>query len=406
VQRNWAGNVRYRAAATHRPTSVAEISQLVAHATKIKAIGTAHSFSRVADTTGDLVSVAGLPHLIDIDSERATVSVSAGIRYGELSVALHRAGFALANLASLPHLSVAGACATGTHGSGVGQRGLASAVSAVEMVTATGDVVTLRHDPGAVVALGALGIVTRLELDIVPTFDIAQTVYEDVPRDRLDELLGGGYSVSLFTDWRDDTITHVWRKRVATEATGDETAWLGARVADRPRHPVPGGPAGNCTDQQGVPGPWHLRLPHFRLEFTPSAGDELQSEYLVGREMLPAALAAIRSIGDRVAPILHVSEIRTVAADDLWLSPAYGRDSAAIHFTWHNHPDRVNALLPDLEDRLGACAARPHWGKVFAMDPAVVRERYPRLVDFVDLMRAYDPAGAFRNDFLDRYFPE
>jgi xylitol oxidase len=414
---NWAGNVDFGARALHRPESVAQLQSLVAGSDRVRALGTAHSFNRIADTTGDLVSLAALPPTVEIDTGRAAVSVAAGIRYGELVERLHRAGFALHNLGSLPHISVAGACATATHGSGEGNGNLATAVSGLELVTADGDLVTLNRDAdgdeflGHVVGLGALGVVTRLTLDLAPAFDIEQYVYDDLPREQLDahhaEILGGDYSVSLFTDWTGPHVNQVWRKRRVTGA-GDLNAperWFGATLAAEARHPVPGMSAVHCTQQLGVPGPWHARLPHFRLEFTPSSGEELQTEYFVPRRDLVGALTALDGVRDRIAAVLQISEIRTIAADELWLSPAYRRDSVALHFTWVKDTEAVLPVLAAIEDRLAPFAPRPHWGKLFVTPPEVLRDRYDRHADFVALMGRYDPTGKFRNEMLDRYFP-
>jgi xylitol oxidase len=414
---NWAGNVAFSATRIHRPASVAELQRLVAAGACVRALGTGHSFSRIADTPGDLVSVAGLPKIMKVDAEAATVTVSAGVRYGELAPHLHAAGYALRNLASLPHISVAGACATGTHGSGNSNGNLATAVCAMEMITAGGDAVTMSREAdgdrfrGAVVGLGALGIVTSLSLDIVPAFGIRQYVYENLPHEQLYEhltdIFASAYSVSLFTDWRSPRIRQVWLKQRAGEHDPPTpgTRWYGALAADGPRHPVPGLPAANSTQQLGVPGPWHERLPHFRLDFTPSAGDELQSEYLLPQQPAAGALRAIASIGDRVAPVLRISEIRTVAADDLWLSPSYRQDSMAIHFTWINDVPAVMPVLATVEDRLAPFGARPHWGKLFTTSPAAVSRLYDRLPDFQRLLRSLDPDGKFRNKFIDTYVP-
>jgi xylitol oxidase len=409
---NWAGNVTFGAARVHRPASVPELQELVAGAERVRALGTGHSFSRIADTTGDLVSVAGLPPSVRIDPDRRTVTVAAGVRYGELAVRLQEAGWALPNLASLPHISVAGACATGTHGSGVGNGTLATSVAALDLVTAAGELVTLRRDAdaaqfrGAVVGLGALGVVTGLTLDLVPTFDLRQYVYERLPLqvalDHLGEVLAAGYSVSLFTDWAGPWVNQVWRKLRADDPAAERPLdrWLGAEPATQPRHPVAGMPAANCTEQLGVPGPWHERLPHFRLEFTPSSGDELQSEYFVPAARAVEAVAAIYSIRADVAPLLQISEIRAVAADDLWLSPAYGRDTIAIHFTWRADDEGVRGVLPLVEQQLAPFGVRPHWGKLSTVAAATVRTGYDRLADFRLLQRRYDPAGKFENDLV------
>ena len=425
---NWAGNVTFSTRRLHRPVSVAELQRLVAGAGRVRALGTGHSFSAIADSPGALVSVDGLPKVIRIDPERATATVSAGLRYGELAGRLDRAGWALRNLGSLPHISVAGACATGTHGSGNANGSLATAVSALEMVTAGGDIMKLSREAdgaafaGAVVALGALGIVTSLTLDLVPAFGIRQYVYEKLPRDQLDEhladIFASGYSVSCFTDWRSRTIRQVWRKCLAGQhdagqhGTGQHNPgqrapayWRGAELATGPRHPVPGLPGEHCTEQLGVPGPWHLRLPHFRPEFIPSSGNELQSEYLVARERATEALAALDRISGRIAPVLQISEIRTVAADDLWLSPGYRRHSVAFHFTWVKDPGAVAPVLAAIEDELARLRARPHWGKLFSVSPAALAGLYERLAGFQRLRAEYDPAGKFGNGLVDSWVP-
>jgi xylitol oxidase len=414
---NWAGNVAFSAARFHRPASLEELQAVVASSDHVRALGTGHSFNRIADTPGDLVSVARLPRIMDIDAGRATVTVAAGVRYAELAQYLYLAGYALRNLGSLPHISIAGACATATHGSGDANGNVATAVAAMEMVTAQGDVVAMSRDAdgdrfrGAVVGLGALGVTTIMTLDIVPSFDIRQYVYEDLPLSglgtHLAEIFASAYSVSLFTSWQGSRISQMWLKRRADDRDSPlpPPRWLGARLAAVPRHPVPGGSAAACTAQLGVPGPWHERLPHFRPDFTPSAGAELQSEYLIPRQHATSALAAIGRIGDLVAPVLQISELRTVAADDLWLSPSYQRDSLAIHFTWVKDAGAVIPVLAAIEDQLAPFGARPHWGKLFGTSPEVVSTLYERMPDFRHLLDLHDPAGKFRNEFIDRYFP-
>ena len=407
---NWAGNVSFGAARFSQPASASELRLLVARSQRVKVLGTGHSFSEVAGTTGDLISLARLPKTITIEAAREQVKISAGVRYGELGTRLDQAGYALANLASLPHISVAGACATGTHGSGYSTGSLATQVAAIELVTADGDTVTLdRADPGfagAVVHLGALGVVTALTLDIEPAYEVRQYVYENLPVGELDlaAILAAGYSVSLFTDWSGPVINQVWLKlRERDPAPGAD--WRGARLADGPRHPVPGMSPANCTEQRGVPGPWHERLPHFRLEFTPSAGHELQSEYLLPSDAARPAFDAITEIAGQVSPVLQISEIRAVAADDLWLSPAYRRDSVALHFTWIDDLAAVRPAVAAVEERLLPLGARPHWGKLFTAGKEVIAQQYARLPDFTALMSHYDPAGKFRNTFLDTYLP-
>jgi xylitol oxidase len=404
---NWAGNVSF-ASALERPRSVAELQELVAGREKVRVLGTGHSFNRIADSTGALVSVQELPNVIDV-GERG-VTVSAGLRYGEITAALEARGLALHNLGSLPHISVAGACSTGTHGSGDTNGPLADAVNAITFVDASGELVTLTREDddfaGSVVSLGALGVTVSLTLDVQPSYQISQVVYDGLPVERLSSdfaaVMGSAYSVSAFTDWVDPDVM-VWRKQRGHEPI--LTEWLGAKVADGPRHPIKTMPADYATQQGGVPGPWNERLPHFRLEFTPSNGDELQSEYFVPRERAAEAFDVLRALGNQFAPVLQVSEIRTIAADELWLSPSQGRETVALHFTWIQDEELVRPVVAALEEGLAPLDARPHWGKVFAADAATLAERYPKVNDFIALAAKYDPAGKFRNPYLDTFLP-
>ncbi|SDM06937.1 xylitol oxidase [Nonomuraea maritima] len=391
---NWAGNTAFQAKDIHHPASIDELRRVVAGSSRVRALGSGHSFNHVADTTGDLVVLDRMPDLVEIDTATSTVRVGARMTYARLAPLLHEAGFALENMASLPHISVAGSVATATHGSGDAVRCLAAAVSAVELVTADGSLLSLsRGDadfPGAVVALGALGVVTSLTLDLVPAFELRQYVREGLTVEALDHfeaIMSSGYSVSLFTDWRD---TRVWVKR-AEELTDPD--WYGTRPADGPRHPLPAMPADSCTQQLGVPGPWFERLPHFRPDHEPSgAGDELQSELLLPRDRAVEALRALFAIGERIRPVLHISEVRSIAADDLWLSPFRGRDSVGIHFTWKKDVAGVLPVLELVEETLAPYGALPHWGKLFTRWPACPP-------DFRDLVGRLDPDGTFANDF-------
>lgn len=420
---NWAGNLTYSSAEVVRPTTPDELVELVRTSPRIKALGSRHSFDDVADTTGTHVVLDayedGRPP-VEVDPATGVASIAAGLRYGDVTRHVLGAGRALANLASLPHISVAGSVATATHGSGDGVGSLASAVVGVELVTGGGEVRTLRRGdadfPGAVVALGALGVVTRLELETEATFDVRQDVHLGLPWEaitsHLDEITGSAYSVSLFTDWGPDGAQQVWRKtRLAPGEEGAPGDLFGARPATTPVHMLDGIDPVHCTPQLGEAGPWNERLPHFRLDFTPSNGEELQSEYLVPREHALAGIAALRALGPRVAPLLQVSEIRTVAGDrePLWLSPFDG-PTVGFHFTWKNLPDDVAALLPDVEAALAPLGARPHWGKLShavaagAAPEALARlaDAYPHLADFRALAERYDPAGTFRGGFVER----
>jgi xylitol oxidase len=412
---NWAGNLAY--GATHRvaPASVAEAQAAVRAATKLTTLGTRHCFNAIADTAGTHLSLARLNRILALDRTARTVTVEGGIRYGELGPALAAEGFALANLASLPHISIAGAIATATHGSGARLGNLAAAVTALEFIAADGGLAALSRArdgdrfAGAVVHLGVLGPVTQLTLAVEPLFHVRQDVYLDLPFAALAEnfaaVMDAGYSVSLFTDWRGDAVRQAWVKRrtVPDDAAPAPADFFGARPATTKMHPLAGVDPTYCTEQAGRPGPWHERLPHFRMEFTPSRGDEIQAEYFVDRQDAVAAIAALRTVGDTLAPVLMISEIRAVAADDLWLSPACRRDVAAFHFTFHRDWPAVRAALPAIEGVLAPFAPRPHWGKVFALAPAEIAAGYPRLADFRALAAAHDPAGKFRNAFLETY---
>ena len=404
---NWAGNHAYRALELVRPRTLEELSEVVARSGRVRAIGSRHSFSDLTDTSGTLVDLAGLPHGIRVDPDAGTVSVGSAVRYAELALALQEQGWALAAMASLPHISVAGAVATGTHGSGDRVRSLAAAVRALDVVGPDGEVRRLqRGEPdfdGSVVALGALGIVSRLELDVEPAYEMSQEVrtglgWRDLER-HFDDVTGAAYSVSIFTrSWED--VDQLWLKhRVGEERTADRFATV---AASGTLHMLAGGSEQAVTAQGGVPGPWLERLPHFRTQFTPSNGAELQSEYFVAREAALEAVAAVCHLAPALRHLLLVSELRTVAADDLWLSGAQGRDTVALHFTWVRDEPAVRRVVRRLEEVLLPLGARPHWGKVFEMDAGALAGAFPRLPDFVALRARVDPARVFGNDFLDR----
>jgi xylitol oxidase len=406
---NWARNVTYRPGEHVAPRSIDELLDVIRGARRAKAMGSGHSFNRIADTDGVLISTRELPSAAVIDRGRGVVRVPAGLRYGDLAVQLEREGLALANLASLPHISVAGAVATGTHGSGDAVPPLSGAVRAVELATSDGELRTIgRGDSdfaGAVVSLGALGVVTALDVEVVDTFEVAQTVYEGVAVEALLENLSGvtgeAYSTSIFTTWRDpDAFGQVWLKRRADDPRPLPETLLAAARATRKVHPLPGVSPDACTPQLGEPGPWHERLPHFLLAFTPSSGDELQSEYFVDRSVATGAIAAVRGMAERIAPLLQVAEMRTMAGERQWLSPTRGRDTVALHFTWVADQPAVEALLPDLESALAPFEARPHWGKLFATRRDRLAELYPRVDEFVALRERLDPRRVFANGFL------
>jgi xylitol oxidase len=409
---NWAGNVRYGTDRLYSVTSVEQAQEFVRKQNRFKVLGTRHCFNHIADSTENFLSVRPLDKVIALDPQARTVTIAAGMSYGQLSPYLHHHGFALHNLASLPHISVAGACSTATHGSGENNGNLATQVSALEFIAASGELVRLSRKQdgdtflGAVVGLGALGVITQITLDLQPTFMMKQFVYENLPlnqmKEHFDAIEASAYSVSLFTDWQKQRINEVWLKSRMEPGQAFEAKpeFFGAKLATKNLHPIAELSAENCTEQMGVPGPWYERLPHFRMGFTPSAGKELQSEFFVPRKHAVEAILAVERLRDQVSPHLLISEIRTIAADDFWMSPCRKQPSVAIHFTWKQDWPAVSKLLPVIEKELSPFGVRPHWGKLFTISPAKLRTGYEKLPAFIELSGKYDPQGKFRNAFL------
>lgn len=409
---NWAGNYRYSTDRLYRARSLEQVQEFVKQYGQLKVLGTRHCFNGIADSTHNLLSLREMDQVVALDPRRRTVTVEAGMSYGQLCPYLDERGFALHNLASLPHISIAGACATATHGSGAKNGNLATAVSAMEIVTAGGEVLKLSRDKdgstfqGGVVSLGALGVVTQVTLDVQPTFLMRQDVYLNLPtaqvKDHFEDIVSAGYSVSLFTDWQKGRMNEVWiKRRVDKGATlAARPEFHGATLATKNVHPIAELSAENCTEQMGVPGPWYERLPHFRMGFTPSSGKELQSEYFVPRRNAVEAILAVERLRDHVSPHLMISELRTIDADQLWMSPCYNQPSLAIHFTWKQDWESVRKVLPMIERELAPFKVRPHWGKLFTVAPAQLQLRYERCSQFKQLLKQYDPQGKFRNEFL------
>jgi alditol oxidase len=410
---NWAGNIQYSTNTLKTVDSVEQVRAFVRSQAKFKVLGTRHCFNRIADSKNEFLSLKNMDKAVPVDKDRRTVTVAGRMTYGQLCPLLDTQGFALRNLASLPHISVAGACSTGTHGSGEKNGNLSTAVSAIELVNAAGDAVELSRKKdgekflGSVVSLGALGVITKVTLDVRPTYEMQQYVYENLPLSELakhfDEIEAAAYSVSLFTDWQNQRINEVWLKNIVVNGKNFDAPaeFFGAKRATKNLHPIAALSAENCTDQMGVPGPWYERLPHFKMGFTPSAGKELQSEYFVPRKHAVEAILAIGKLHEQVGPHLLITEIRAIAEDDLWMSPCYRRPSVTIHFTWKPEWESVRQLLPVIERELAPFEPRPHWGKLFTIPPAQLRASYEKLPDFIRLCQSNDPRGKFRNDSLD-----
>jgi alditol oxidase len=411
--KNWAGNLEYATENLFSAKSPDEARDFIRKQAKLKVLGTRHCFNNIADSKNYFLSMREMVDL-SLDKDARTVTVDSGISYGQLAPQLEAKGYALHNLASLPHISIAGACTTATHGSGDKNGNLATAVTALELITASGDTVRLSAKDdgdkfrGAVVGLGALGAITRLTLLVQPTFQVRQYVYESLPVDQwkqnFEAVESAAYSVSLFTDWAKPSFNELWLKKriTSSDKAGAPKEFFGATLATKNLHPIAGISAENCTEQMGVPGPWYERLPHFKMGFTPSAGKELQSEYFVPRQHAIDAVLAIAKLHEQITPHLLISEIRTIAADELWMSPCYKQDCVTIHFTWKQDWDSVQKLLPVIEKELAPYDARPHWGKLFTTSPATLKKIYTRMPEFIALARSYDPQGKFRNDFLNR----
>jgi xylitol oxidase len=283
----------------------------------------------------------------------------------------------------------------------------------MEIVTADGEVKILSRQDGdrfhgAVVGLGGLGVITKIRVDVQPTYQVAQAVYENLSmaqlEKHLEEIFASGYSVSFFTDWQNHRIGQVWiKRRLEPGAAAPKFApdFYGATLATKKLHPIPSHSAESCTEQGGVPGPWYERLPHFKMNFTPSSGAELQTEYFVPRDKGYEAILAVEELRDQITPHLFVTELRTIAADDLWMSMAYQRPSMAVHFTWKPEWPAVKQILPQIEEKLAPFDARPHWAKLFTIPHARLKQLYTRMAEYQALLEHYDPKGKFRNDYLN-----
>ena len=406
---NWSKNVEFNDKSYLHPTSLAELQELIRTNPKVRARGTAHCFNEIANTSSVALNLAKMPKIIEVDAAKKSVRVAAGLTYGELAPLLHAQGWALSNMASLPHISIAGSISTGTHGSGIKNQNLANQVLSIDMVTAEGEVRHIdRANPAfnaLVIVLGLGGIVYEYELKIEPTFKIRQVVYPEIPLDVLqrsfDQIMGTAYSVSYFTDWSSSQVGNLWCKfrdgEVIPESIG------GCAQANKKFHPIPSVDPVACTEQLGATGDWHERLSHFKLDFTPSVGEEIQTEFFVDRKDAAAAIEAVSQLGAEITPLLWITELRTIAADNLWLSGAFERDTLAIHFTWKKD-DAIYPVIEKVEAALRPFNYRPHWGKVFTADAQFLKSVYPKINEFKALVEALDPTSKFENSFTRSIF--
>jgi xylitol oxidase len=408
---NWAGNLKYSTDNLFTPAGLNAVKETIKKCKKVRGLGTKHCFNTIADSTQNQISSAAFNKVAAIDKIKNTVAVEAGIKYGEFCKYLDTEGYALHNLASLPHISVAGACATSTHGSGIKNGSLATAVTAIEFVNGKEELVTLSKEKdgdeflGAVVNLGTLGFVTKLTLSLQPAFKMKQVVYQNLPMAELEKnfetIMSAGYSVSLFTDWKNKNINEVWIKSKSDDLKNVAPSFYSAILAAKNLHPIESLDAINCTEQMGIEGPWYERLPHFKMGFTPSSGKELQSEFFIPFEYAYQGLTALEKLNEKVSPHLMITEIRAIAADELLMSPFYKKTCVAFHFTWKQEAEAVMAVLPLIEEALSPFNARPHWGKIFTIKPAVLQSRIEKLSEFKSLMVKHDPEGKFRNAFIN-----
>ena len=406
---NWSKNVDFNDREFYQPESLAELQELVRSNQKIRARGTAHCFNEIANTSSYAVNLAKMPKVIEVNAQNPSVKVSSGLTYGELAPILHSQGWALNNLASLPHISIAGSISTGTHGSGIKNQNLANQVLSLDIVTAEGNIQNIdRTNPAfnaLVVGLGLGGIVYQYELKVEPTFKIRQVIYPEIPLDILqrnfDQIMGTAYSVSYFTDWGSDRVGNLWCKFRDDEEIPESVG--GRNKADKKYHPIPAVDPVACTEQLGEAGDWHQRLSHFKLEFTPSVGEEIQTEFFIDRKDAAAAIESLTQLSNEITPLLWITELRTIAADRLWLSGAYERDTLGIHFTWKKL-DAIYPVVEKVEAALRPFNYRPHWGKVFTADAQYLSTVYPKMSEFKALIAGLDPAKKFENTFTRRIF--
>lgn len=396
---NWGGNFNYSTQNIQYPRSVAEVQQIVKNAGKLRVVGSRHSFSKIADSECTMLSTIGLNKIIGINGSIPSVTVQGGLTYTDLLTSLNTAGFALPNLASLAEISVGGAASTNAHGTGVANQALANHIRSMEIVLANGSLLTIGpNDPrlkGMAAGLGAFGVVTQLELKLVPAFNITTYTYVNMPVQNSYEnfaaLQNMGFGVLLVNMF---TAPDAWNIAIVyARSDANNTAMLTSNLF--------GGTLVSQTTQ-----PSYLALLSIaQIGLSGVDGNEIQTEYFVPISKAVEAIKAVTAVANstNIFPSLATAfVIRTIASDDLWMSEYYGNDTmVAIHFSWQNNVTAVEAVLPQLERAMIPYGARPHWGKMFTMEPEDFLPHYPKVNEFKKLAEQLDPKGKFRNEFLE-----
>lgn len=411
-QKNWVGNLQYNSKKYFQPERVGQIQELVKNSKRIKTLGSRHCFNSIADCDETHLSLAKMNKMLAIDENEMTVTIEGGAQYSDFCVELNEAGFALPNLASLANISVVGACATATHGSGVNNQSLASSISEIELVDGNGGIITLSRQKdaekfnGVVVNIGAIGIVTKLKLDIEKSFQVRQDLFENLSIEQLaenfDEITSSGYSVSLFTNFQKSIRVMNIKRRIDENISDLPKEFFGATAAKESINSR-GIPDTNRSPQMGVSGCWFECLPHFKFSKQLIQGEEIQSEYYVERKNAVEAILALEEISNIIFPQIIVAEIRSIKADNHWLSPFYRGDSVGIHFSWKLNEREVMKILPEIEKVLAPYKPIPHWGKLFTISREELHAYYPKMSEFIGLCEEFDPNGKFRNEYLNKY---
>ncbi|KAI1700234.1 d-arabinono-1,4-lactone oxidase domain-containing protein [Ditylenchus destructor] len=356
---NWGNNFRFSTQNIQYPTSVEEVQQIVRNANKLRVVGTRHSFSKIADSPNTMLSTLALKNIIGFDPTVPSITVQAGITYTDLNPFLPNYG---------------------------------------------------PNDPelkAIAVGLGAFGVITQVELEVEPTFNLTNYVFVNMPEqdiyDHFDEIENLGYSVQLFTDFSTPGVwdqVWVWVRSDENSNVGNMQNLYGATRTHEQVTAIEALPP-TYLMEQGKEQPWYYGLVDYHLGLSGFDGAEIQSEYFMPYENAIPAIQAVSNFSDLIAPRVYTMLIRTIKGDDLWMSESFNETTVAIHFTWKPNMTAVMEVLPQIEQALLPYGARPHWGKVFAQGPETYLHRYPKLNQWKQLAETLDPTHKFRNKFLE-----